>query len=83
MKREQLEKELTATKKGLEKAKERTSTLRGELRTFKEYQNGLIWQYERVVKEYRKMLESYKNNLTKMFFISLFLKIKGKIGGDR
>lgn len=77
---QELEKELVDSKKREEKLKERVSTLRSELTGQKRYMKSLIGQYERVIKDWKRISTEYQNNISKFFFVSVFQKMKTKLG---
>lgn len=77
----ELQKELSNTKTGLQKARKRVSILNHHVLKYKNHAKRLVLQYERVITEYKKMLEDYKKNIAKFFFLSLFNKIREKIKG--
>lgn len=77
---QELEKELVDSKKREEHLKERTSTLKRQVLEEKRYSKSLIGQYERVIKDWKKLALEYHNNIFKMFFITLYKKLR-KEGG--
>jgi hypothetical protein len=76
----ELQAELSAKDKNLKKVKLRTSNLHKEVLDNRKHMKTLIWQYERIVKEYRILVEEYKQNISKMFFVVMFKKIFKKEG---
>ena len=77
----ELEQELVDSKKREENLKERASTLKGELLESRKYQKGLIGQYERVIKDWKRIAYEYQQHIFKMFFVTLYKKIRGR-GGE-
>lgn len=77
---QELEKELFDSKKREKKLKERAGTLKGELLQEKRYAKSLIGQYERVIKDWKRVATEYRIHIFKMFFVTIYEKIT-KRGG--
>lgn len=79
---QELEQELVDSKKREEKLRECNSTLRKEVLETRHYMKGLIGQYERVIKDWKKIAYEYQQHIWKMFFISVYKKIRRE-GGEK
>lgn len=77
----ELEQELVDSKKHEKNLKERVGTLRTELTKTKHHMKGLIGQYERVIKDWKRIASEYEQHVFKIFFITVYRKIKMKGGG--
>jgi DNA-binding ferritin-like protein len=72
----QLEEEIADKRKQEKLLKARVSKWRGEALEARRMLKSLITQYERIVKEYRKIVEDFQNHATKLFIVYIFNKIK-------
>lgn len=73
---QQLEKEISDKKKQEKLLKERVSKWRGEALESKRMLKMLITQYERVIKEHKKIIEDFKRHATKLFILAIYEKYK-------
>lgn len=65
------------------KVDERASELKAELKEQKRYFRGMVNQYEHIIKDYKKTIQLYQQHIGKLFFVSVYNKIKAKIGGGK
>lgn len=74
----QLEKEILDKRKQEKVLKERISKWRAEALEAREMLKSLITQYERIIKNYKKVFEDLQANAGKLFFVSIYKKFRGR-----
>lgn len=79
----EISKELLSKKKSNENLKKRISSLREEMLRYKTLANSLSTQYERIIKEWKKMYQDLVNNGWKIVFVKVVEKINKLKGGGK
>lgn len=77
-----LQKELLYKKKGLQIAKNRISSLKIELLKSHNYIKTLIYQYERIIIEWKKMYKNLIENGWKIMLVKIIEKYNNIKGGE-
>ena len=79
----QLEKEIADKTKQEKVLKERASKWRNEALEARRMLKSLITQYERIIKEYKKMVDDFKANASKLFLVYIYEKFQSWKEGRR
>jgi len=79
---DQLQRELLSKTKSEENLKKRARSLKEQLLEYRSRQKSLIIQYERIIREWRKMYEDLIGNGWKIVFAKIILYYK-KVRGEK